>query len=82
MLALYGHLFSSYTWKALIALYEHKVFCLGALWDVNAFDQWGVELGKVLAGALLPDLAPGATPGPHDPSTTALIREIAALRGA
>ena len=65
---------------ALVALYEHKVFCLGALWDVNAFDQWGVELGKVLAGALLPDLAPGATPGPHDPSTTALIAEIAALR--
>ncbi|WP_376087206.1 glucose-6-phosphate isomerase [Roseomonas sp. CCTCC AB2023176] len=65
---------------ALVALYEHKVFCLGALWGVNAFDQWGVELGKVLATALLPDLSPGAAPGVHDPSTAALIREIAALR--
>jgi glucose-6-phosphate isomerase len=65
----------------LVALYEHKVFCLGALWNVNAFDQWGVELGKQLAGALLPELAPGAKPGAHDPSTTALIAEIHRLRG-
>ncbi|WP_159348267.1 glucose-6-phosphate isomerase [Roseomonas harenae] len=65
----------------LVALYEHKVFCLGALWNVNAFDQWGVELGKQLAGALLPELAPGAKPGAHDPSTTALIAELHRLRG-
>ncbi|SHJ07259.1 glucose-6-phosphate isomerase [Roseomonas rosea] len=65
----------------LVALYEHKVFCLGALWSVNAFDQWGVELGKQLAGALLPELAPGAKAGAHDPSTTALIAEILRLRG-
>ena len=36
---------------ALLALYEHKVFCLGAIWQINAFDQWGVELGKELAGS-------------------------------
>ncbi|WP_338664230.1 glucose-6-phosphate isomerase [Pararoseomonas sp. SCSIO 73927] len=66
----------------LVALYEHKVFCLGALWSVNAFDQWGVELGKQLAGVLLPELAPGAEAGSHDPSTTALIAEIHRLRGA
>ncbi|MFH5925413.1 glucose-6-phosphate isomerase [Roseomonas xinghualingensis] len=65
----------------LVALYEHKVFCLGALWNVNAFDQWGVELGKQLAGTLLPELAPGAAVGEHDPSTTALIAELHRLRG-
>ncbi|MFC0387339.1 glucose-6-phosphate isomerase [Muricoccus vinaceus] len=65
----------------LVALYEHKVFCLGALWDVNAFDQWGVELGKQLAGALLPELSPGAAAGEHDPSTAALIAELHRQRG-
>jgi len=65
----------------LVALYEHKVLCLGALWGVNAFDQWGVELGKQLAGVLVPELAPGAPAGAHDPSTAALIAEIGRLRG-
>ena len=65
----------------LVALYEHKVFFLGALWGINAFDQWGVELGKQLAGDLLPELAPGAPAGAHDPSTTALIAELHRLRG-
>ena len=61
----------------LVALYEHKVFTLGALWGVNAFDQWGVELGKVLAGAILPELEAGApTPGAHDGSTEGLMREV------
>jgi len=60
----------------LIALYEHKVFCLGAIWGVNAFDQYGVELGKVLANALLPEVAAGARPGAHDGSTTGLIAAI------
>ncbi len=61
----------------LVALYEHKVFCLGALWDVNAFDQWGVELGKQLAGAILPELEAGAPkPGAHDGSTEGLMQEI------
>jgi glucose-6-phosphate isomerase len=60
---------------ALIALYEHKVFVQGALWNVNSFDQWGVELGKALAKRILPELA--ATDPPvlaHDSSTNALIR--------
>lgn len=65
----------------LVALYEHKVFCLGALWDVNAFDQWGVELGKQLAGAILPELEAGAPkPGAHDGSTEGLMREILRLQ--
>ncbi len=64
----------------LIALYEHKVAVQGAIWGINSFDQWGVELGKVLAGGLLPDLAPGAAPGEHDGSTSALIRRFRDLR--
>ena len=65
----------------LVALYEHKVFCLGALWGIDAFDQWGVELGKQLAGAILPELEAGAPkPGAHDASTEGLMREIGRLR--
>ncbi len=64
----------------LIALYEHKVAVQGCVWGINSFDQWGVELGKVLAGNLLPDLAPGAPPGAHDGSTNALIARFRALR--
>jgi glucose-6-phosphate isomerase len=66
----------------LIALYEHKVFVQGIVWDVNSFDQWGVELGKSLAQAILPDLADTAA-GPvedHDSSTTGLIAAIRAMR--
>ena len=61
----------------LIALYEHKVFVQGALWNVNAYDQWGVELGKQLAKAILPELtgAP-AKAGAHDASTAALIARL------
>ena len=69
------------TLGALVALYEHKVACLGALWGINPFDQWGVELGKALAGRVLPELSPGAAIGAHDGSTTALIRAFRALRG-
>ena len=59
----------------LIALYEHKVFTQGAVWDVNSFDQWGVELGKSLATAIIPELEATAEPElDHDPSTNALIR--------
>jgi glucose-6-phosphate isomerase len=72
----------AFTLGQLVALYEHKVFCLGALWGVNAFDQWGVELGKQLAGAILPDLEAGAPrPGAHDGSTEGLMRKIARLQG-
>ncbi len=54
----------------------------GCLWGIDSFDQWGVELGKELAGGVLPELAPGApTAAAHDPSTTALIARFRALRG-
>jgi glucose-6-phosphate isomerase len=59
---------------ALIALYEHKVACLGALWGVDAFDQWGVELGKQLAGEIAPALS-GAAPAP-DAATAATIATL------
>ena len=58
---------------ALIALFEHKIYVLASLWEINAFDQWGVELGKQLAGRVLADLDPAGRPGPHDPATTATI---------
>jgi glucose-6-phosphate isomerase len=70
-----------FTLGRLIALYEHKVAVLGAIWGINSFDQWGVELGKVLAGGILPELTPGATPGEHDGSTAALIARFKSLRG-
>jgi glucose-6-phosphate isomerase len=59
---------------ALVALYEHVVFTQGCIWDVNPFDQWGVELGKVLAGRIIPELESPAEPQlAHDSSTNALI---------
>ena len=64
----------------LIALYEHKVAVQGCLWDIDSFDQWGVELGKQLASGILPELTPGAPPGAHDSSTNALIARFRALR--
>ncbi len=68
-----------FTLGQLVALYEHKVFCLGVLWQVNAFDQWGVELGKTLAGRLAPALN-GESGGPgFDASTEGLL---AILRSA
>ena len=61
------------TLGALIALYEHKVFVQGALWDVNSYDQWGVELGKVLAKKIEAELNGAARPEQHDGSTNGLI---------
>ena len=61
---------------ALIALYEHRVFASGALWGINSFDQWGVELGKALCNDLLPRLASGNTDG-LDASTAGLMRRLA-----
>jgi glucose-6-phosphate isomerase len=71
------------TLGALIALYEHKVFVQGAIWDVDSFDQWGVELGKVLAGTITEELEAGGEPElAHDSSTNALVRRLrAAARG-
>jgi glucose-6-phosphate isomerase len=61
------------TLGALIAMYEHKVFTMGAIWRVNSFDQWGVELGKQLASAIVKELAEPASAMSHDSSTSALI---------
>jgi glucose-6-phosphate isomerase len=66
---------------ALVALYEHKVFVQGTIWDVNSFDQWGVELGKALAARIAPELASASEPAlAHDSSTNALIRRYRRLR--
>jgi glucose-6-phosphate isomerase len=66
---------------ALIALYEHKVFVQGAIWDINSFDQWGVELGKVLAQKIEPELSSDTEPKlEHDSSTNALITRYRSSR--
>ncbi len=66
----------------LIALYEHKVFTQGAVWGINSFDQWGVELGKALASRIAPELTSADAPDlRHDGSTNALIRHYRAARG-
>ena len=66
---------------SLVALYEHSVFTQGVIWDVNPFDQWGVELGKVLANRIVPELEAEAEPAlGHDASTNALIRRYRAGR--
>jgi glucose-6-phosphate isomerase len=65
------------TLGALVALYEHKVFVQGAMWRINSFDQWGVELGKALATRIIPELARGQESAlGHDSSTNALIRRF------
>ena len=63
----------------LVALYEHKVFVQGVVWNINSFDQWGVELGKQLAKAILPDLRPESAISVHDSSTMSLIKLIRQL---
>jgi glucose-6-phosphate isomerase len=69
------------TLGALVALYEHMVFTQGAIWDIDSFDQWGVELGKVLAQRILPELESREEPPPsRDGSTNALIRRYRRLR--
>jgi len=66
---------------ALVALYEHSVFVQGCVWDINSFDQWGVELGKQLAARIVPELkAPAGTPLGHDGSTNELIARYRARR--
>ncbi len=65
----------------LVALYEHSVFTQGAIWNIDSFDQWGVELGKVLAQKIIPELeSPKEPPLAHDSSTNALIRRYRARR--
>jgi glucose-6-phosphate isomerase len=71
-----------FTLGALVALYEHKVFAQSVIWGINPFDQWGVELGKALAGRILPQLEGGPSqPGQHDASTAALIERVRRRRG-
>ncbi len=68
---------------SLIALYEHSVFTQGAIWQIDSFDQWGVELGKVLASQIAPELESHAEPQlRHDSSTNALIRRYRALKAS
>ncbi len=68
---------------ALVALYEHSVFTQGAIWRINSFDQWGVELGKALAKRIIPELQSQAEPKlTHDSSTNALIRRYRQQKGA
>jgi glucose-6-phosphate isomerase len=70
-----------YSLGTLVALYEHSVFTQGAIWGINCFDQWGVELGKALAARIIPELRSEAEPElQHDSSTNALIRRYRALR--
>jgi glucose-6-phosphate isomerase len=67
----------------LVALYEHSVFTQGAIWNINSFDQWGVELGKALAQKIIPELESAAEPDlKHDSSTNALIRRYRQQRTA
>jgi glucose-6-phosphate isomerase len=69
------------TLGSLVALYEHSVFTQGAIWEIDSFDQWGVELGKVLAKAIIPELEADEEPRlRHDSSTNALIRRYRAAR--
>jgi glucose-6-phosphate isomerase len=66
----------------LVALYEHSVFTQGVIWSIDSFDQWGVELGKVLAKRIIPELQADGEPTltHHDGSTQALIRRYRAMR--
>ena len=69
------------TFGQLVALYEHKIFVQGVIWDIYSFDQWGVQLGKVLANRILPELSAEEEPElKHDSSTNALIRRFRSLR--
>ena len=66
----------------LVALYEHSVFTQGVIWRIDSFDQWGVELGKVLAQRIIPELESESKPDlKHDSSTNALIRRYRHMRG-
>jgi glucose-6-phosphate isomerase len=65
----------------LVALYEHSVFTQGAIWNINSFDQWGVELGKALAQRIIPELeAPPEPELKHDSSTNNLIRRYRQMK--
>ena len=65
----------------LIAMYEHKIHVQGAIWNINSYDQWGVELGKQLAKAILPELSDDKPVAAHDSSTNGLINHYKQRRG-
>nr|MBA2330941.1 glucose-6-phosphate isomerase [Flavisolibacter sp.] len=69
-----------FTLGALIALYEHKIFVQGVIWNVYSFDQWGVELGKQLANKILPQLKTDEEVSSHDASTNGLINTFKKFR--
>jgi glucose-6-phosphate isomerase len=69
-----------FTLGSLIAMYEHKVFVQGIIWEINSFDQWGVELGKQLAKAIFPEIQGSETVSGHDSSTNALINAYRVFR--
>ena len=69
-----------YTLGMLIAMYEHKIFVQGAIWNIFSFDQWGVELGKVLANGILPELQNEEEINSHDGSTNGLINAYKKMR--
>ena len=70
------------TLGTLVALYEHAVFTQGVIWNIDSFDQWGVELGKVLAQRIIPELESTTEPAlGHDSSTNHLIRRYRNLKG-
>ncbi|MDY0150479.1 MAG: glucose-6-phosphate isomerase, partial [Kiritimatiellia bacterium] len=64
------------TFGQLVALYEHKIFTQGVIWNIFSFDQWGVQLGKVLANRILPELKSQDSSLAHDSSTNELIRRF------
>ncbi|GAL13816.1 glucose-6-phosphate isomerase [Vibrio astriarenae] len=64
----------------LIAMYEHKIFVQGVIWNIFSFDQWGVELGKQLANQILPELADASEVSSHDSSTNGLINAFKAFK--
>jgi glucose-6-phosphate isomerase len=68
------------TLGSLVAMYEHKIFVQGIVWDIYSFDQWGVELGKQLASKILPELETDAPVSSHDSSTNGLINHYKSRR--
>ena len=74
------HKLTPKTLGSLVAMYEHKIFVQGIIWNINSFDQWGVELGKQLAKAILPELTGNANVESHDSSTNGLINYLKANR--
>jgi glucose-6-phosphate isomerase len=68
------------TLGSLIAMYEHKIFVQGVIWNIFSYDQWGVELGKQLANSILPELENEEEINSHDSSTNGLINQFKAWR--